>query len=115
MKDQDVMGKLREKWNGLIDDKLLPVKKLITNGRYNLDSNKFRFQPEKMYHQKRLFTFLGKKMNPFEDNLKDIKTNFADFEKSVRWFSYRENIPRLIGSKDRVFLSDASNFMLSRG
>ena len=85
---------------------------MLTNQNYTYFGNKFQFNPNKLFIQKRLFTFLGKQMNPYNQDFKRSKENFEDFEKSIRWCSYRQNIKNLKNSKNRFFSSDASKFIV---
>jgi hypothetical protein len=103
------MDQIKEEMRILVDDKLFPVKRLITNQKYSFDRNKYQFDSSNFLVENRLFTFLGKQMNhPEMGDLDKIQKNFDEFKNSVRWFSYRENIKDLKDSKNRKFNSDAS-------
>jgi hypothetical protein len=106
-----MVDQIKEGMHILIDDKLFPVKKLITNQKYSFDKNKYRFNGNKMAKEKRLLTFLGKQMNPFDVGYDKTNKNFKEFKDSIRWFSYRENIKNLRNSKKRKFSSDASKIL----
>ena len=95
----------------IADENLFPVKKFFTNKKYNFDSHKTEINIEQLLTERRLFTFFGTEINSFELSNKDIKTNFENFFKSVKWFSYRQNMKGLQLESQRQYHTDASKIL----
>lgn len=76
-----------------------------------MDSNKTEINIEQFLNERKLFTFFGKELNSVDLSYQDAGINFDDFFKSVKWFSYRQNMKNLVNSENRIFHSDASIFL----
>lgn len=86
-------------------------RKIITNTKYSLSKTK-KYSRKKILSKQGYITLLGGKIMGFEIGLAKAEARLAEFERHVRWCSYREGMKSLNGSKGKVFKTDASRVLL---